>query len=79
MVRRARGWGGLGSHLRKHGMEDLGGSFLGLEPDGVPILLLTQHSQCHCITDEQAQKILLRAKIKAQSVFEWYQGSETLG
>ena len=29
-------------------MEDLGGSFLGLEPDGVTILLLSQHSQCHC-------------------------------
>ena len=44
-----------GSYLRKHGMEDLGGSFLGLEPDGVAILLLGQHSQCHCTPHKTAQ------------------------
>ena len=56
------GGGGAGTggfYLREKGMENLGGSFLGLEPDGMTILLLGQHSQCHCNTDEQAQKLWL--------------------
>ena len=58
--------GGGGSHLREHGMEDLRGSFLGLEPDGMTILLLSQHSQCHCSTDPQPQKVLLQGETRAQ-------------
>ena len=30
---------------------------LGLEPDGMTSLLLSQHSQRHCSTDQQAQQV----------------------